>query len=101
MTPKTTRVIVNFFAISSEINSAALALSTFCFVTHSLSNATTVRACACFDSSLATSTACFNQLNLAITIGAIAAPHVQQMLVFNYLKNLHARLSSCTIQYNT
>ena len=101
MTPKTTRAIVNFFAFSSEIMCAALALSNFHFATRSLSNAAAVKACACFDSSLATSTACSNRLNLAITIGATTAPRVQQMLVSNHLKNLHARSSSCTIQYNT
>ncbi|KAK7831610.1 hypothetical protein CFP56_027206 [Quercus suber] len=70
---------------------AALALLAFRFATRFLSNAAAVRTCACFDSSLATSTACFNCLNLAITIGVVAVPHVQQMLVSNHLKNLHAR----------
>ena len=101
MSQETTRVILNFFAFSSEIMHAALALSAFYFATCSLSNFVFVRACACFNSSLATSTACSNHLNLAITIGAVAAPCVQQMLVSNHLKNLNARSSSCTIKYNT
>ena len=101
MTPKTTRAIVNFFAFFSEIMHAVLALSNFRFVTYSLSNVAAIRVCACFDSSLAISTACSNRLNLEITIGAIVAPRVQQMLVSDHLKNLHERLSSCTIQYNT
>ncbi|KAF3956326.1 hypothetical protein CMV_018533 [Castanea mollissima] len=69
MTQDTTRAIVNFFAFSSEIMHAALALSAFRFATRSLSNAAAVRACACFNSSLATSTTCSNRLNLVITIG--------------------------------
>ena len=97
---ETTRVIVNFFIFFSKIMCAALALSTFCFATCSLSNAAAIRAYAYFDSSLATSTACSNRLNLAITVGAVVAPYVKQILVSNHLKNLHARLSSCTIQYN-
>ena len=101
MTQETIRAIVNFFAFFSKIMRAALTLSVFYLATRSLSNAATVRACACFDSSLATSTACSNHLNLAITIDVVAVPRVQQMLVSNHLKNLHARSSSCTIQYNT
>ena len=64
---------------------AALTLSTFRFTTRSLSNVVVVRACAYFDFSLATSTACSNRLNLEITIGAVTAPRVQQMLVSNHL----------------
>ena len=101
MTPKTTRAIVNFFTFSLAIMHVTLALSNFHFATRFLSNVAAVRTCACFDSSLATSIACSNWLNLAITIGAVAAPRVQQMLVSNHLKNLHAQSSSCTIQYNT
>ncbi|KAL4649522.1 hypothetical protein ACB092_01G019000 [Castanea dentata] len=101
MTQETTRAIVNFFAFSIEVMHAALALSAFRFATCSLSNVASVRACACFSSLLATSTPCFNRLNLSITIGVVVVPCVQQMLVSNHLKNLHARSSSCTIQYNT
>ena len=98
---ETTRVIVNFFIFFSKIMCAALALSAFLFATCSLSNAMSVKACACFNYSLATSTICSNRLNLAITIGVVAAPCVQKILVSNHLKNLHARSSSCTIKYST
>nr|POE64420.1 hypothetical protein CFP56_67157 [Quercus suber] len=101
MAPKTTRDIVNFVAFSLEIMHAALAFSNFLFATRSLSNAAAVRACVCFNSSFATPTACSNRLNLAIIIGATAAPCGQQMLASNHLKKLHAQSSSCTIQYNT
>nr|POE82196.1 hypothetical protein CFP56_62953 [Quercus suber] len=100
MAPKTTRDIVNFLAFSSEIMRAALALLNFRFATRSFSNAAAIKACACFNSSLATPTACSNRLNLAITIGATAVPRGQQMLAPNHLKKLHAQSSSCTIQYN-
>ncbi|KAF3953705.1 hypothetical protein CMV_020875 [Castanea mollissima] len=96
MIQDTTRAIVNFFAFSSEIMRATFALLAFRFATCSLSNVVAVRACACFDSSLATSTTCSNHLNLVITIGVIVAPRVQQMLVSKHLKNLHALLSSLT-----
>ena len=81
MTQETTRAILNFFAFSSKIMHVALALSAFRFAIHSLSDAASVRVCACFNSSLATSIACSNLLNLAITIGVVVAPRVQQMPV--------------------
>ena len=62
MTQETTRAIVNFFAFSSEIMHATLAFLAFRFATHSLSNAVAIKAYACFDSSLETSTACSNRL---------------------------------------
>ena len=74
MTQETTRAIVNFFAFSSEIMHAALALSAFRFATHSVSNAEFVKTCACFKSLVATSTACSKCLNLAITISTVVAP---------------------------
>ena len=101
MTQETTRAILNFFAFSLEIMCAALTLSAFHFATHSLFIVAFVRVCACFTSSLATSTVCSNRLNLDIIIGAIAAPRIQQMLVSNHLKNLYAQSSSCTIKYIT
>ena len=85
-----TRAILNFPAFSSEILRATLALSAFHFAASPI-------ACACFNSSLASSTSCSNLQNFANTIGVVAAPRVQ-VLVSNHLKNLHARSSPCTIK---
>ena len=85
-----TRAILNFFAFSSEILRATLALSAFHFATSPIARA-------CFNSLLASSTLCSNRRNFANTIGVVAAPRVQ-VLVSNHLKNLHARSSPCTIK---
>nr|POE62716.1 hypothetical protein CFP56_26476 [Quercus suber] len=76
---------------------ATLALSALRFAACSFPNAASPMACVCLNSSLATSTSCFNRQNFVIIIGVVAVPRVQ-VLVSNHLKNLHARSSPYTIK---